>query len=203
MFCHNVTAQVAPQGRGLHHRLMRSGPTPCAVAGVGTNAYARPVATRVFVPRRRLLRALRRGTFSGQRSTTKLRTPAVCSSDGPPVVDVWPPQEARPWLARVTPAANYPPVLHRADGSPLLWVQVQSDFEQFHAGRWESSSATFFPDGVLAELPAQYIPENFKEWGQTMHEWLVRTEPLQIAGALAAHATGCGVRKAIAAQRWF
>lgn len=51
---------------------------------------------------------------------------------------------------------------------------MQSDFEQYHAGRWESSSAVFRHDGAIAELPEQYIPENFKEWGQTMYEWQVR-----------------------------
>ena len=50
-------------------------------------------------------------------------------------------------------------------------LQVWDEFYHFHAGCWASQSAKFSPDGTLLPLPDKYVPENFKEWGRTMHEW--------------------------------
>lgn len=111
------------------------------------------------------------------------------------------------------PPCSTPGPLQRYGSCPSLWLthspadafshsccslyQVQSDFEQYHTGRWESSSARFGADGTLEELPEQYIPPNFKEWGQTMHEWLVRLAGKQHERPILPHRSDVALSKSV------
>jgi hypothetical protein len=60
---------------------------------------------------------------------------------------------------------------------------VWSDFAAAHAGVWEGASARYSPEGLLLEVPAKYIPEAYKEWGQTLHEWPCRATAAPDAAA--------------------
>lgn len=39
------------------------------------------------------------------------------------------------------------------------------------SGEWEGVTATFTPDGKPLEIPSQYVPSEYGEWGQTIYDW--------------------------------
>lgn len=53
-------------------------------------------------------------------------------------------------------------------------ADVWADFAAFHKGEWDSTAARYAADGALLSLPEKYIPEAYREWGQTMQEWQAR-----------------------------
>jgi len=94
-------------------------------------------------------------------------------------------------LRRAAPRRRTAPP--RASGEALRsWppAEVWADVLLAHEGEWESASAAFGPEGALLPLPPRFVPPEYKEWGQTVHEWRGRVR----VAAAAAEAQAGGVR---------
>ena len=99
---------------------------------------------------------MKRGVGSAQRQTANARRPSVSGHRGP----IYARRGSRGARASAT----------RLEVIPATASAGEGDLKA-NAGVWKGVLSTFNRDGGAQELPPQYVPDAFREWGETLYEW--------------------------------
>eukprot|EP00958_Prasinococcus_capsulatus_P011563 scaffold1146_cov399-Prasinococcus_capsulatus_cf.AAC.52 len=113
--------------------------------------------------------AASRWAFSA--GTARLGRPAASRPSGTPA------SRARGRHARQLQAI--PPLLQEDDfHTPQSEEHSWALFSDRVSGEWEALLLTFNQQGEVCEIPYQYVPEEFREWGVRLTEWQVQNSVL-------------------------